>query len=70
MTIPIEQQIEEVNRELAMRAKVYPGLIARGRMRKSEADHAVARMQAIKATLEFCRDNRALIARLKAEERS
>lgn len=34
-------------RELAMRRRVYPGLVARGRMAQSEADREIAVMAAI-----------------------
>jgi antibiotic biosynthesis monooxygenase (ABM) superfamily enzyme len=62
----IHQQIEEVDRELRMRASVYPGLIGRGKLRQSEADEQLARLQAVRETLVWCRDNRELVAKVKA----
>ena len=62
----IHQQIEEVDRELRMRAGVYPGLIGRGKLRQSEADEQLARLQAVRETLVWCRDNRELITKIKA----
>lgn len=56
--ISINQQIEEVERELAMRAKVYPNMVSRRKLRQSEADFYIQRLQAAKASLEWLRDNR------------
>lgn len=61
----IHQQIEEVVRELAMRASVYPGMVARGKLRQVEADEHVRRLEAVRDTLVWCRDNRELIAKVK-----
>lgn len=54
--IPIEQQISEIKRELSMRAAVYPGLIAKKKMRQGEADMHTARMTAVLETLVSLRD--------------
>jgi hypothetical protein len=51
MTRPIAQQVSEVERELALRRSVYPGLVGRGKMRQAEADEHMARMEAVLATL-------------------
>ena len=56
----LSQQIEEVKRELAMRSRVYPGFVGKGKMRASEADFHMDRMRAVLQTLE----------RLVAEEAS
>lgn len=56
--ISINQQIEEVERELAMRKKVYPDMIARRKLRQSEADYFVKRLKAVRETLVWFRDNR------------
>lgn len=53
MTIGLAQQIAEVERELALRNNVYPGLVARKKMRQGEADAHVARMQAVLKTLRW-----------------
>ena len=53
----IDQQIEEVERELALRAKVYPRQVSSGTMRQSIADFHVARMQAVLTTLRWLRDH-------------
>lgn len=45
------QQLEEVERELALRKRVYPSMVARGQMRESLADYHVARMEAVRETL-------------------
>ena len=48
----LSQQIEEVKRELAMRSRVYPTFVIRGKMRASEADFHMECMRAVLATLE------------------
>lgn len=49
--ISLRMQIEEVERELALRARVYPGQVHMGKMRQSIADYHMARMQAVHDTL-------------------
>lgn len=49
--VPIEAQIAEVERELGMRARVYPGFVARGKMDQVTADVHMARMAAALASL-------------------
>ena len=55
--ISINQQIEEVDRELGQRRNVYPRLVAKGATRQSIADYQVARLEAAKRTLEWVRAN-------------
>ena len=54
----IHQQIEELQRELSLRGTVYPGWVARGKLRQSEADEHMARLRAALDTLLWCRDHR------------
>ena len=61
MKISIAQQIEEVDRELALRKRVYPVEVSRGRMRKSIADYHVARLEAVRNTLAWLQANEAKI---------
>lgn len=49
--ISLSQQIEEVERELALRANVYPRQVSSGKMRQSVADYHVKRLEAVLATL-------------------
>lgn len=51
MTTPLAEQIACVEREIAMRERVYPTLIARQRMSKANADRETAQMKAVLATL-------------------
>jgi hypothetical protein len=51
MTIDIDTQIKAARRELAMRMRVYPRWIAMGKMKQDAADHEIAAMTAIVATL-------------------
>jgi hypothetical protein len=61
LKISIDQQIEEIERELDERSRVYPRLIAKGTLRKSVAEYHVERMKATLATLMWLRDNELLI---------
>ena len=56
--VPIEAQISEVRRELAMRAEVFGKRVREGKMRQSEADLFTNRLQAALKTLEYMRDRR------------
>jgi hypothetical protein len=47
--------IDEIHYEITMRTRVYPGQIARGKMRASEAEYRLCRMRAVLATLEHLR---------------
>ena len=48
----IHQQIASVEREIAMRKRVYPRWIDGGRMTQAKADHEIACMQAVLVTLQ------------------
>ncbi len=51
--IPLRAQLEEVNRELAMRARVYPRWIERGNLTPQKAARSVA---CLEATRDLLRD--------------
>jgi hypothetical protein len=55
MTSSITAQIAEVEREIAMRRRVYVGQVARGKMRQGEADLHISLMEDVLATLEQLR---------------
>lgn len=61
--ISLNQQIDEVEHELSMRKRVYPGLVSRAKLSQVKADYHMDRMRAVKATLEWLRDNEAEIKR-------
>lgn len=48
----LEEQIRSVKRELALRARVYPSLIQKGKLTAETAEHEVAAMRAVLRTLE------------------
>lgn len=48
----IKEQIACVKREITMRLRVYPRLIAAGKMTPTKADYEVGAMRAVLATLE------------------
>lgn len=61
--VSIAGQIAEVRRELALRAQVYPQRVREGKMKQSEADLCMERMQAVHRTLEFMQEHRDTIVR-------
>lgn len=50
-TITLADQVACVEREIAMRRAVYPGLVARERMSQAKADREIAAMEAVLETL-------------------
>jgi hypothetical protein len=65
--ISINQQIEEVQRELGQRERVYPRLVASGKLKASHADYQVQRMQAVLKTLQWVQANRDKLHAIKQE---
>jgi hypothetical protein len=51
MSVQIEDQISEIEREIGMRLKVYPRWVAAGKMSQKAADLQLERMRAARATL-------------------
>ena len=51
MSIPLEDQAKECEREVAMRRRVYARRVQDGKMTQSAADLGIARMEAAAATL-------------------
>jgi len=49
----LEQRLKCVEREIALRANVYPGQVARKKMRQAEADYEIACMEAIRGMLKL-----------------
>ncbi len=50
--VTIDEQINEVKREIAMRNKVYPRWIEAGSMKKSKADFQILVMEAVLISLQ------------------
>lgn len=50
-TIAVEEMIAAAEREFRMRHAVYPGRVAAGKMSQAKADHEIAAMAMILATL-------------------
>jgi len=57
----LDGQIEEVAREIHQRLRVYPNSIANRGMREGEAEYRIARLHAVKRTLEWLKANEAEI---------
>ena len=53
MKISIADQIKCVERELAMRRRVYPNWVASKKMTQEKADHEIAAMEAVFDTVRF-----------------
>ena len=53
--ISLNEQIDEIKRELKQRERVYPRLIDKGKLKPSIADYQTARLQAALETLEYLR---------------
>ena len=74
MKFSIGAQIEEVERELGERKRVYANLVASRKMRQSIADFQMARMEAVLATLQWLQANeldiRAGVEAAKAKRRA
>jgi hypothetical protein len=75
--VSLRLQAEAAQRELAMRHRVYPGLVKRGKMTAAEADGEIAAMRAIRDTLRLFAEHedavrstlaRAIEARRHADE--
>lgn len=61
MKFSLAAQIEEIDRELEQRRRVYPRLVAKGELRKSVGDYQVQRLDAVRATLVWLQENEARI---------
>lgn len=61
MKFSLVQQIEEIDRELEQRARVYPRLVSVGKMRQSIADYQVDRLKAARATLMWLLSNEEML---------
>lgn len=68
--IGIIGQIAEIDREIAMRQRVYPNQVRDGKMRQSEADHLMERIYAVRATLAFCSEHETEIRAWMAEKKA
>jgi hypothetical protein len=53
----IDQQIACVIREIAMRERVYPAWIAKGKMKQEKAEHEIAAMRAVLHTLKWLNEH-------------
>lgn len=70
MKVSLIGQIAEIDREIALRQRVYPEQIRKGKMRQAEADLLIGRIHAVRDSLTFLKkhedDIRAMIAAKKA----
>lgn len=68
--ISIIGQISEIDREIAMREKVYPREVQSGKMKKEFAEMAMARLYAVRETLVFCQENRTAFVEYMAAKKA
>lgn len=68
INVSLAQQIEEVEREIALRKRVYPHQVSSGKMRQSVADYHLGRMQAVYRTLLWLQENEEAIKRKTGTE--
>jgi hypothetical protein len=67
--ISLGAQLEEIDREIELRRKVYPRLVAKREIRESLANLHIARLEAVRATLAWLQANEGLIkARLANDD--
>jgi hypothetical protein len=55
--IPLDEQLQCVEREITLRRKVYPRFIFNHRMTRENADREIARMEAVRESLIWMRDH-------------
>lgn len=60
-TVPLEEQIKEVKRELGLRERVYPRWIAAKKLWPDDADRHMAAMRAALETLHEVAQSRRLL---------
>ncbi len=66
---PIEEQIAEVKREIALRKRVYPHRVITRAMSQDESDRHMERMEAVLRTLMWVETNEALIREWVAQRK-
>ena len=61
--VTLGEQIAAVQREIGMRERVYPGLVAKGKMKLDESERGIAAMKAVLATLRAIETNMQTVMR-------
>ncbi len=61
MTVTVGEQIKAVEREIAMRRRVYPRWVSGGKMTQTKADAEIAAMEAVRETLRAVDERERLI---------
>ena len=57
MDIPIDDQLAELDRELAMRRRLYPQWVSRGTLSQAAADRQIRRLEAARDTVRKARQD-------------
>lgn len=61
-SIPLQEQLAEVGREIAMRHSVYPRRVRDGKMTQAQADRQIAIMKSVYATIEELAKNEEIMS--------
>jgi hypothetical protein len=61
MKFSLLAQLEEVERELALRRRFYPIQVHKKQLRQTEADYCIARLEAVRRTLLWLQENETII---------
>jgi hypothetical protein len=61
--VTLGEQIAAVQREIGMRERVYPGLVAKGKMKLDESERGIAAMKAVLETLRMVEANMQTVMR-------
>ncbi len=67
--ITLDQQIADVEREIAMRKAVYPKWVAAGKLKQAKANQQIVTMEAVSSTLNWLRRNEETVRRAVAAAR-
>jgi hypothetical protein len=67
MKFSLNQQIDEIDRELEQRRDVYPRLVATRKLRESHAKFQTERLEAARATLVWLQQNESFIKQRLAQ---
>lgn len=61
MGISLTGQIQEVEREIALRHNVYPRQVSKGDLKQATADLLIERMEAVRTTLVWLQKHEAVV---------
>lgn len=63
-SVSFDDQLKEIDRELAMRARCYPGWVAKGTLKQETADKNMLVMRAVRQTVVNARQQALMTSKL------